>query len=201
MSEVTIRIGRKAVIGAAVAVILFAAGYLASPYWSVHQIKAGLNDRDAQAIAPYIDFPALRDNLKGTSGAFLSAQARSAGEDDQLVAGLALVMGPAIINGMIDQHVTPAGLQGMLDADSSASSARDAVESASGSDAMSSNDLPQAVEKGRIEYRSLDQFAIVVDAKDGSQDTASFLLERRGLFGWQLTGIELPPSFFESKTP
>jgi hypothetical protein len=41
-------------------------GYVAAgPYWLMYRLRSAIQDRDAEAIAQYVDFPKLRQSLKG----------------------------------------------------------------------------------------------------------------------------------------
>ena len=55
---------KKITIAAAVAVIVIAATAYASPYYALHQIKTALAERNAEALAEHVDFPALRTSVK-----------------------------------------------------------------------------------------------------------------------------------------
>jgi hypothetical protein len=79
------------------------------PYYTVYQLKEGVESNDAEKIAAHVDFTQLRQNLK----AQLNAQAVNAvaGQNKNnpatnVAAGLTGIFAGAIV----DQMVTPAGL-------------------------------------------------------------------------------------------
>src|SRR5256885_3284520 len=56
----------KTLARALAALCVAAAGLLyASPYIALHQIGKAVERRDAQALSGYVDFPALRESIKG----------------------------------------------------------------------------------------------------------------------------------------
>jgi Protein of unknown function (DUF2939) len=80
--------------------------YGASPYFSFWRFTAAVRSRDAAAISPRVDFPAIRASLKR-----------------QLVARFAnktsshkrwINLGPTLIDAIIDAYVTPEGIAALL---------------------------------------------------------------------------------------
>lgn len=71
----------KTLAGALAALCVAAAGLLyASPYIALHQIGKAVERRDAQALSGYVDFPALRESIKGQMMARLQSQMGGSGD-------------------------------------------------------------------------------------------------------------------------
>ena len=83
-------------------------------HWSAFQLRSAIESRDASRISPRVDWPALRTSLKETFGAIMLASLTDGdGPQDDMAkagAGLAAAFAPALVNGMIDNYVTPQGL-------------------------------------------------------------------------------------------
>src|SRR5687768_8827809 len=103
---------RRWIIAAAALLLAGAIGwYFGSPHYTMWQMKRAVENDDADALASYVDFPAVRDDLKGQ----LTAQMRAeASRRNDAVGGLALAFGPAVIGTMVDNIVTPAGVRTLL---------------------------------------------------------------------------------------
>src|SRR5438270_10342021 len=63
---------------AAAALIIAAGGtwYLASPGWTLHQMKAAADANDPDALNSYIDYSALREDLKAEITGRMMAEAK-----------------------------------------------------------------------------------------------------------------------------
>src|SRR3989442_6257184 len=71
----------KTLARALAALCVAAAGLLyASPYIALHQIGKAVERRDAQALSGYVDFPALRESIKGQMMASLQSQMGGSGD-------------------------------------------------------------------------------------------------------------------------
>lgn len=161
----------------AVAAGLLAAATWASPYLRVHQLREAVAARDAARVADFVDFPALRANVKaqvlaGVGAGELASQAR-----DNPFAAFGKSLALAVIDPMVDALVSPAGVVAMLDA---------------GEVRIRRQDRPARSDGDKVRYdlayRSWDRVAIArADGKGGA-----FILHRHGLWGWKLAAIELP---------
>src|SRR3954462_5855753 len=86
----------------AAAALIIAAGvswYLASPGWTLHQMKAAADANDPDALNSYIDYPALRQDLKAEIIGQMTAEAK---KDKSGLGGLGLAIGRAVTGPVID---------------------------------------------------------------------------------------------------
>ena len=161
------------------AVLLLTAGvawYFASPVWTLSRMKAAAESKDADAMASYVDFPALREDLKADLLAQMMAEAQ---KDNAPFSGLAMAIGPAMVNSMVDGFVTPAGMKAMFAAQRTPAAAAPKRPAAG---AFELKDKPV------IKRRGLSEFLVASEDEPGS----GMVFKRSGL-GWKLSGVELPP--------
>src|SRR3954465_2633905 len=81
----------------AAAALVIAGGvtwYLASPGWTLHQMKAAADANDPDAPNSHNDYPAPRDDLRAEVTSQMSAQAK---KDKSGFGGLGLAIGTAVI--------------------------------------------------------------------------------------------------------
>jgi hypothetical protein len=159
-----------------VAVCLLAAATWASPYLRVHQLREAVAARDAARVAEFVDFPALRANVKAQVLASVGAGELAVQARDNPFAAFDKSLALAVIDPMVDTLVSPAGVVAMLDA---------------GEVRIARKDRPATREEDKVRYdlsyRGRDRVAIArEDGKGGA-----FILHRHGLWGWKLAGIEL----------
>ena len=164
----------------AVAVLIIAAGatwYFASPAWTLHQMKAAADANDPNALNAYIDYPALREDLKAEIMAQMTAEAR---KDRSGLGGLGLAIGTAVVGPVIDGLVTPAGMRAALLARQEQAETKAAAKAGS---ALRIPDDPVIVRHGFSEF-------LVVSKQ---HPTRGLVFKRHGL-SWKLSGVELPPN-------
>lgn len=81
----------------------------AQPYYTAYQMRAAADRRDHEALASYIDFPAVRASLKRQGPEFAQRQvAKKVGEGP--LSELGGLLGSVLSDRMIDAAVTPESL-------------------------------------------------------------------------------------------
>lgn len=168
---------RGAAIGLAVLIVAAGAGwYWASPAWTLRQMKAAADADDAAALDAYIDYPALRADLKAEVRGRMAAEAD---KDRSGLGGLGLAIGSAMAGPVIDRLVTPAGMRAALVAK------RDEARFGAAPDAASALRVPN---DPVIVRHGLSGFLVASKRQPGS----GLVFKRHGL-SWKLSGVELPP--------
>ena len=176
---------RALVAVVAVAAFLAASSY-ASPYWTLHQMKTAIAEKDADALSEHIDFPALRDSFKGQMMTMMNKHMASAEMANNPFAAVGKMMGAALIDRVIDTAVSPAGVMAMMEAGKVKPGARPAPQ-ANEQAAKESLDYS-------VDYRGWSKVAI----STSQQDAGKFILKRTGLWSWQLSALELPESLLNA---
>ena len=171
---------KKITIAATVAAIAIADSAYASPYYALHQIKTAVAVRDAQALASHVDFPALRESVKAQLEANMANSIQAVAGSDNPYAALGQSIASAMLGKMVDAMVSPAGVVALVN--------KSAVSPQGNADDGTAADRPQEKPAYSAAYAGLNKF--VVHAKDGSKEGA-LVLQRHGVWGWKLSGIEL----------
>lgn len=194
-------------IGWAVFLGLGASIYL-GPYFAAWQIREAVAAGDADTLHDFVDFEAVRENLKGelrrTLGASQRAESRRSAEPEDggtvapepepapdLGSQLAVAMGEA----MIDQFATPEGVDRAL---------RDGPAVAKGWSAFLDlgEESGETVEgNGGVSvsaaYEGWNDFAVRLgvegDPPEENPLWADILFERRGIWAWRVTGARVSP--------
>jgi hypothetical protein len=171
---------KTGVVALAAAALIIAAGvawYLASPGWTLHQIKAAADTNDPEALNAYIDYPAVREDLKAEIMDQMRAEAK---KDKSGYGGLGLAIGTVVVGPVIDRLVTPGGMRAALMAKRDQAQLEAAPPAAS---ALRLPDDPVIVRRGFSEF--------LVASK--RQPKSGLVYKRRGL-SWKLSGVDLPPN-------
>lgn len=164
---------RRYILAGVVAILLIGFGigwYLLSPGWTVRSMVSAAKSNDIETLSSYVDFPALKKDMKVEFTARLDAVAAGADAKDP-TAKIGIAIARSSMNGVIDNYVSPEGLRMTL-------AAFDAADVPAGT---------VKVEKPGIERLGFNRFRLGREDKPG----AGLVFERRGL-GWELVGIDLP---------
>jgi hypothetical protein len=145
-------------------------GIYFSPYLTLQNMKNATINRNAEALAAEIDFPALRASIKSN----VKAQVL---KDDAAKNNPELV--DKIVGPMVDKIVSPEGLEQLM---------LDKIPEAK----IDLSNLQKDMAKSNIDvgYESFDLFLVNIKDKTEPGKNVTLTLKRNGLF-WKLAGIDL----------
>lgn len=173
-----------AIIMTSAVVLAVAFGFWATPYYAIWCMRSAAQNRDAAKFCSYIDFPLLRENLKGELNAkMLYEMGKNQNLKDNPFSGLAALAGPAMINNMVDGYVTPAAIERAFKEEGKPKDENVATQT------FNKNFLNQRDLSFTSEYNSFNVFHILVT--DTNKKTTTLVFERRALVSWQLVGMKL----------
>jgi len=163
-----------------------------SPYVAIDAMKSAAKAQDADTFNQYVDYPKLRESLKGqfnTQMADVMGQSDS-GDNEFAKAGSAIgaMIGLALVDRMIDAMVRPEMLMKAM-GDAKLTSPTKSSEPATTE--AEKDELKWVIERNGVSRL----FAHGVRAEDKHLDKAQhvrFVLERDGFFHWKLTEVRLP---------
>ena len=167
--------GKWAGLVLVLAAAAFACWYFYSPTYTLQEMKAAAQGNDSDAFSSYIDYPALRENMKAELMAQLIRESR---KDKSGFGGLGIAIGSAMIGPIVDGMVSPAGIRAAFIANRAKPSGK------VGKAAMKPFELQ---DKPVIVRRSFSEFAVTSQ----KPDQGAMVFTRHGL-GWKLSGIDLP---------
>ena len=172
---------KKITIAAAVAVIAVAATAYASPYNALHQIKTALAERNADALAGHVDFPALRASVKTQLEVSMARSIEATAGSGNPLAALGQSIASAMLGKMVDTMVSPAGVVALVN------------KSAVSPQASDTADAPADGARKKADYSAgyAGVNTFVVRAKDGNAQEGALVLLRHGVWGWKLSSIEI----------
>ena len=102
----------KIIIGT---VILVALGWITWPYYAVYDFANALDQGDQVALEHRVDWDSVRRGLRDDLNAvFLEGLSKNDLATSPLSTGLTALLGPTIINNVIDSYVTPRGIANLI---------------------------------------------------------------------------------------
>lgn len=187
--------------------LLLGASIYLGPYFAAWRIREAVAEGDTETLSDFVDFAAVRENLKAelrrTVGASQRARERQTEEEpteapdepEDVRADLASQLAVAMGEALIDQYATPEGVDQAL-------GDRPADEGWS-----SFLDLAGPREEGervsvRAEYDGWSDFTVRLATRvpeAGGADPedavwADILFERQGIWAWRVTGARVSPA-------
>ncbi|HZZ93037.1 MAG TPA: DUF2939 domain-containing protein [Usitatibacter sp.] len=100
--------GAKTALGVgAVVIVALGAFYVASPWIVLHSMRTAALEGDHRTISDHVDFPPLRENIRGQMTQFMMASMDDPKLKDNPFAGLGTVLARAMVGPMVDAMITP----------------------------------------------------------------------------------------------
>ncbi|WP_051958585.1 DUF2939 domain-containing protein [Janthinobacterium sp. RA13] len=177
MKKITI----AAALAAVAVAVAVAASVYASPYYTLHQIKTALAERNAKALAAHVDFPALRASVKTQLEASMARSIEATAGSGNPLAALGQSIASAMLGKMVDTMVSPAGVVALVNKSAVSPQASDTADAPA--------DGAQKKAEYSAGYAGVNTF--VVRAKDGNAQDGALVLLRHGVWGWKLSSIEI----------
>ena len=152
-----------------------------TPHITAYNIEKAAKAGDSATLSTYIDFPALKENLKGSLNAQMVKKMAKESKGDGFEA-LGVAMASALIGPIVDALVTPESLAMMINGEKPL--ANKSLEKP-----PKKNDSDLKITKA---YESYNSFLINIKKNDSQDGPIGFVFTRNGAFSWKLTSIRLP---------
>lgn len=163
-----------------VGVLALIVGYLyISPYLALNNIKSAAQERNAEKLSSYIDFPSVRLGVKEQLKAKV-AKEMVAGNNNNGFEALGSMFAVAMIDPMVDAWVTPDGIAALVVEDEKNGPKDDTSEK------EETNGLEY--ETG---YDSFNDFHVNISNPEEADNIVKVTLHRDGL-SWNIVGIDFP---------
>lgn len=161
-----------------------------SPYVAMRSMKAAAKEKDADAFNAYVDYPKLRESLKGQFSAMMADTMQEAGRGgsdmEKAGASLGAMLGMALADRFIEAMVRPEFvMKAMSEAKLEAPGASRQTEG--------TPNKPRDV-RWTVERKGTDR-VIAYGADDAQEPVAKqvgFVFDRSGFATWKLSEIRLP---------
>ena len=167
---------------------LIAAGlgwYEGSPLYTLSQMRAAAEAGDGAKLSNYVDYQALKIDLKDEVRREIILEANRRGAEGDPLSKLGTEFAVALVPAGVDLLVTPEAVEAMFDARSAAQPA--AEQGAQSKVGVMPVGIPR--NGAMIERHGIDEFKVKVKGKDGAA-----VFRRYGL-GWKLVGVDMPFKF------
>ncbi len=171
---------------AALVLVMVGAGFYATPYLAVNDMRNAAKARDATTLNQYIDYPAVKESLKQSLNSDMSKTLLKDKTDSGMNA-FATMFASAFVNPLIDILVTPENMALMLQAEMP--KALDTHDTSTPNENNNSKQDELIISK---HYQNFDHFVVTMAKKSHPDLVFTFTLARIGLVNWQLKGLAVP---------
>lgn len=184
-------------IAAAAAALIAGGYYFASPYLAIQGLRNGFLSKNADQVSEYIDYQALREDLKPQ---LVANALRNMQSDPQMAgnpfSGLATAMVTPMINSMVDTYVTPSGVKTLFES-SSADRSKSDQNQAKISLAERKKEFEKALKDSLMGYEGSNSFQLTsppISGTGGLLDgkRVKHIFYRQGFASWKLKTVALP---------
>lgn len=176
----------KAVVAAVVvAAACIGAYWHYSPYLAMKSLRAAAEARNADAFNEKVDYPKLRESLKGQLAAMVADNLGTGASPGNQFEAMGSAMALALINPLIDAMVRP---ELVMKAMSKGELSMKPTRAEAGQPAEQEREPKWDVE--RVSMNKVIAYA--QDAKDSGTAKFGAVFERSGFADWKLTGLSLP---------
>jgi DUF2939 family protein len=170
----------RLIVAGGVILAIFVGYYFVSPFVLLRSLTEAARTGDQDALAADIDFPKVKDDLKGQLGAFIARRAMGTRQHRHIsLADLALALSPAMGNQMIDATITPGNVAVIL--------RRPAKESGD-------NSAPSSLWRGHFRWTDVNHLEARYANRNRPDEALTIVLERQDIFGWKVVALRLPLS-------
>ena len=187
-------------VAAAVAAVTIAGYWYWSPFLVIRQMQSAAQEKDADAFNERVDYPKLRESLKGQLSAVMGEKMAKTQDAGNPFAALGSMLGLAMVDRFVDAMVRPETvMRAMQDGQMSPAAAKPSdapAPTTSNPDSQAPAEAREDKPKWTYERKGVDKLiAYATDPqKPGVQNSEKLgvVFERSGFVNWKLTEVRLP---------
>jgi len=163
-----------------------AAYWYFSPYLTLYQVAMAVKAKDAAALNQTIDYPRVRESLKGQFSAQMTKKMGDPSANP--FSALGSMIGMALVNPLVDALVRPEMVMQMMK-DGQVQTDKPAPAPAPAASEPAANAKPQ----WRVDREGVDRVIAIPQkgALPGPANDVGFVFERSGFASWKLTEIRI----------
>ena len=189
---------KHALLAAVLLLVLLLGGYfVASPWVALARFKEDARARRTEKMADYVNYPAVQASLKAQMRNKIKAEV---GRQDDDFAAATQILGAAVANLVLDPVVekvaSPQGMVAIMNGENPLPGLNKldiAVQPPAPTPPTppqpNASPHAQARRQWRLSYTGLNQ--AVIRAVPAEEDAPYLVMQRKGLFGWQVVDVQL----------
>ena len=179
----------KVIITVLAVLVAAVAGYAyASPWITLENLRDDAMAGKADNMQDYVDFPAVRDSLKGQIQSVMMKNLQSEEMKDNPFSGLAMMMAGSMIDSLVNTMASPNGFVNIVQGKDVRDKATTQAAATPAQD-LASAPAPTKAFNGAINYDGFNR--VIVKAKDAKDGDPYIVMKRDGLFSWKVVDLQV----------
>lgn len=180
-----IRIGKSTFAAILVALIALAAYWYWSPFLAMRTMQSAAQANDADTFNAHVDYPRLRDSLKGQLSALMAEEMEKSADSKNPFEAIGTMLGMAMVDKLVDAMVRPETvMRGMQNGKFGPSpSTSDAGDDAAGPSKTKWIYVRKGVDK---------LIAYPEEPAEPNDKKVGIVFERSGFANWKVTELRMP---------
>jgi len=165
-------------------VLIIGIAFYLTPYFAFYNMKKAVEDKDADALSDYVDYPSLRESLKANLNAKMIGEVAK-DKEASLFGTLGAVFAALLISPMVDVLITPESLAVLMKVE------KPQLDK-SKSDLKPNSQPERSKTEISRSYNSVNRFVVKVKEKGSGEEPVELLFRRDGLISWKLYAVRIP---------
>jgi len=168
-----------------VIILIIGIGFYFTPHLAAYKMKKAAENKDADDLSDYVDYPSLRESLKANFNAKMASEVTKKSKDGNPFEALGAALAAALNNPMIDALVTPESLAMLMKGE------KPEVDE-HGSSSKKKSQSEDSNTETSMSYKGFHRFVVKVKEKGALEEPVEFIFKRDGLISWKLSALRIP---------
>lgn len=189
-----IRIGKSALVVILAALLTIVAYWYWSPFIAIKSMQSAAQANDADAFNTHVDYPRLRESLKGQFSAIMAEKMGKSGDSKNPFGAIGSVLGLAMVDKIVDAMVRPETvMRGMKSGQFGPKPPVPETPELGGDGTSTRADTgAEKKQKWTYERRSTDLLIAYREGPAPNNEKVGIVFERSGFAHWKVTELRLP---------
>ena len=173
-----------------IVIVLAGIAFYCTPYLAYRNIRMAAENKDAETLSEYIDFPAIKKSLKENFKAKIEVTEKKEGDT---LAGMGAAIASAFINPLVDAFVTPETISMMMKGNLPSIMKKERRgEKKTGQDGDKKAGRSAGSPDIWMYYDTFNKFVVEIKKKDAGEEPIALIFKRNRLIYWKLSAVMLP---------
>lgn len=183
-----IRIGKSALVVILAALLTITAYWYWSPFIAIKSMQSAAQASDADAFNNHVDYPRLRDSLKGQFSAIMAEKMGKSGDSKNPFEEIGSMLGLAMVDKVVDAMVRPETvMRGMKSGQFGPKPSVPKTPELGGAETTA-----EKKQKWTYERKGADLLIAYPEGPVPNKEKVGIVFERSGFAHWKLTELRLP---------
>jgi hypothetical protein len=163
-----------------------------SPFLTIRQIQNAAQEKDADAFNDRVDYPKLRESMKGQFSAMMAEKMGSVTDSGNPFAALGAALGLVMVNQVVEAMVRPEAVMQAMRNGRFAAPSKSQVEPTPQENTAPGKEGPRFIYERKGTGKLIAYAADPGKPDEKNEDRFGLVFVRNGFADWKLTEVRLP---------